>query len=106
MGPLSKKLIDRVDADVALLRRSDGAETLPADAVTTSASGLDPHISPRFAALQIARVAKARGVAEDRLRQLVQRYTDLPMFGVIGEPRVNVVALNLALDAEFSTRAG
>ena len=99
LGPLSKVLLDRVKGDVAALREAGSAKTVPADAVTTSASGLDPHISPAFALFQVARVAKARHLAEDKVRQLVQDRSEGALFGVFGELRVNVLALNLALDA-------
>lgn len=98
LGPLSKKLIDRVAGDVATLAKS-GVTTIPADAVTTSASGLDPHISPAFAALQVERIARARNMATDRVRAIVDRNTERPTLGFIGEPRVNVLLLNLSLDA-------
>ncbi len=98
LGPLSKKLVDRVKSDVAALSGA-GAATIPADAVTTSGSGLDPHISPAFAALQIERVARARNVAADRVRAIVDQSVERPFLGIIGEPRVNVLLLNLALDA-------
>lgn len=98
LGPLSKKLVDRVKTDVATLREA-GAAAIPVDAVTTSASGLDPHISPAFAASQIERVARARNVAVDRVRAIVAQSVERPFLGIIGEPRVNVLLLNLALDA-------
>ena len=100
LGPTSKKLIDRVSADVATLRTA-GATTIPADAVTTSASGLDPHISPAFAALQVERVARVRNVSSERIRSLLEQQTERPILGFIGEPRVNVLLLNLAIDAAF-----
>ncbi len=90
LGPTSAKLIERIAAEATA--------GIPADAVTTSASGLDPDISPQNALSQIARVAKARGLPEERLRALVQAQTEAPLLGLIGEPRVNVLALNLALD--------
>jgi K+-transporting ATPase ATPase C chain len=105
LGPLSKKLLDRVAGDVSILRK-EGAAAVPADAVTTSASGLDPHISPAYAELQIGRVAKARGVNADRVRAIVAASTETPSLGFIGEPRVNVVLLNLALDAAFVPASG
>ena len=91
-GPLSQQLMDRVKGSVG------EARNVPADAATTSASGLDPHITPQNALLQAARVAKARGLPEDRVRGLVTGRTEAPLLGVIGEPRVNVLLLNLALD--------
>ncbi len=98
LGPLSKKLIDRVEGDVAALRKA-GAMSIPVDAVTTSASGLDPHISPGYAALQIGRVAAARSVPEARVRAAVETTIERPALGFLGEPRINVLRLNLALDA-------
>jgi potassium-transporting ATPase KdpC subunit len=97
LGPLSKKLIERIEGDVNALRRS-GATTIPADAVTTSASGLDPHISPAFAALQVARIAEARAIPAAKVAAVLDRQVERPLFGLIGEPRVNVLSLNLALD--------
>lgn len=104
LGPTSKKLLDRVMADVAELRKQ-GADRIPADAVTTSASGLDPDISPAFATLQTARVAAARGMDEARVRDLVALHMQLPLLGVLGEPHVNVLNLNIALDAMASAAA-
>jgi potassium-transporting ATPase KdpC subunit len=98
LGPTSKKLIDRVKADADALRAGSGVAVLPADSVTTSASGLDPHISPGFAQVQAARVATARGLPLARVQQLLEAYTLLPTLRFIGEPRVNVLLLNLALD--------
>jgi potassium-transporting ATPase KdpC subunit len=98
LGPTSKALADRVKAGVEAWRAMAGAGPIPADAVTTSASGLDPDISPETALAQIASVAKARGLDEDRVRQLVNASIEGRAFGLIGEPRVNVLRLNLALD--------
>jgi K+-transporting ATPase ATPase C chain len=98
LGPTSQKLVDRVKADVERLR-GEGASVVPADAVTTSASGLDPHVSPAYAALQVARVAKARNLPEASVRTLLAGQTEGAFLGVLGEPRVNVLKLNLALDA-------
>ena len=107
LGPVSKKFIDRVTADTQELRRSTGSNApVAADSVTTSASGIDPHISPAFAAMQVARVAKARGLPEDRVRKVLQNVTDQPFLGIFGEPRVNVLNLNLALDAEPAAPTG
>lgn len=97
LGPLSSKLIDRVKADAASLKAA-GASTIPVDAVTASASGLDPHISPTFAMLQVARVASSRGVDTARVEDIVGKYTERPLIGIFGEPRVNVLLLNLAID--------
>ena len=98
LAPTSKALVDRVKEDVAKLGGGPSAP-VPADLVTTSASGLDPDISPGSANLQIARVAKARGLPEQEMRRLVTQHTEGRMFGVLGESRVNVLQLNLALDA-------
>lgn len=105
LGPLSKQLLDRVAQDSAKLREA-GATVIPADAVTASGSGLDPHISPAYAELQVARVATARGVALDRVRALVAQGTDMPALGFVGEPLVNVLLLNLALDRAFGAGSG
>lgn len=98
LGPTSQKLVDRVKADADKLRAEAGGRPLPADAVTASASGLDPDISPAYAQLQIPRIARARGLPEDRLRTLVEANTQGRLLGFLGEPRVNVLALNLAVD--------
>jgi potassium-transporting ATPase KdpC subunit len=98
-GATSQALIDRVKGDVEALRKDGVSGPIPADAVTTSASGLDPDISPAYALLQVARVAKARNLPEDKVRALVLAETDGRFLGLIGEPRVNVLRLNLALDA-------
>jgi K+-transporting ATPase ATPase C chain len=99
-GPTAKALVERIRGDVEKLKAENAAAALPipADLVTTSGSGLDPDISPAAAAFQIPRVAKARGLPEDRIRQLVAENTQGRTLGVLGEPRVNVLALNLALD--------
>ena len=99
LGPTSQKLVDRVKADVEAKRAAGWAAPIPADAVTTSASGLDPEISPATALAQVPAVAKARALAEEKVRALVQAHVDGRTFGLIGEPRVNVLQLNLALDA-------
>jgi K+-transporting ATPase ATPase C chain len=100
LGPTNKALVDRVQADVKKFRDENPAFTgpVPADLLTTSGSGLDPDISPASADAQVARVAAARGMSPDALRQLVAAHTDDRQFGILGEPRVNVLRLNLALD--------
>ena len=97
-GPTAKSLIERVTADAKTLKDENPSAAVPVDLVTTSASGLDPDITPAGALFQVPRVAKARGLAEDRVRQLVADHTDGRLFGLIGEPHVNVLELNLALD--------
>jgi len=98
LGPSNKALVDRVQGDIDKLKQENPSASVPADLVTTSASGLDPHISPEAALFQMPRVAKARNLPEDRIRQLVADHTEGRFFGLLGEPRVNVLLLNLALD--------
>jgi potassium-transporting ATPase KdpC subunit len=98
LGPTSKALIERLGGDIAKLKQENPSAQVPADLVTTSGSGLDPHISPEAALFQVPRVAKARNVSENVLRQLVAANTSDPLIGLLGEPRVNVLELNLALD--------
>jgi K+-transporting ATPase ATPase C chain len=99
-GPVNQKLIDRVKASIEKFRKEnpDYYGPIPADLLTTSASGLDPHISPASAEAQTPRVAKARGVAVERVNQLMAQFTERPDLGILGEPRVNVLMLNLELD--------
>jgi K+-transporting ATPase ATPase C chain len=99
LGPTSKPLVDRITASIGDLRKQGVVGGVPADAVTTSGSGLDPDISPAFADLQVARVAKARNLSEDQVKAVVAAQTSGRLAGFIGEPHVNVLALNLALDA-------
>ena len=98
-GPTSKSLIDRVKGDAATLQQENPSAPVPVDLVTTSASGLDPDITPAAALFQVPRVAKARNLPEDKLRALVADHTQGRLFGLIGEAHVNVLELNLALDA-------
>jgi K+-transporting ATPase ATPase C chain len=102
LGPTSKALNDRVKEDVDKLKAENSNSAVPIDLVTTSASGLDPEISPEGALFQVPRVAKARNMPENRVRQLVTENTHGRLAGLLGEPRVNVLALNLALDAAAS----
>ena len=103
LGPTSQKLRDRITAEIARLREAnpDADGSIPAELVTASASGLDPHLSPAGALWQVPRIARARGVAPDRVRALVQSTVEQRTFGLLGEPRVNVLRLNLALDRQF-----
>jgi potassium-transporting ATPase KdpC subunit len=98
LGPTSKSLIDRIHGDIERLKQENPSAQVPADLVTASGSGLDPHISPEAALFQVPRVATARNLPENRLRQLVADNTSDRLVGLLGEPRVNVLELNLALD--------
>src|SRR5262249_7916877 len=98
LGPTSKALIERLRGDIEKLKQENPSAQVPTDLVTTSGSGLDPHISPEAALFQVPRVAKARDLPEDRVRQLVAENTSDRLIGLLGEPRVNVLELNLALD--------
>jgi potassium-transporting ATPase KdpC subunit len=98
LGPTNKSLIERVQGDIEKLKQENPSAQVPTDLVTTSGSGLDPHISPEAALFQVSRVAKARNLPENRVVQLVAENTSGRFAGLLGEPRVNVLALNLALD--------
>lgn len=104
LGPTNQKLIDRVKGDVNLAQAENPGTPVPIDLVTSSASGLDPDISPAAAAFQLPRIAKARGISEQQLRQLVARHTQDRQLGFLGEPRVNVLELNLDLDKRFPAK--
>lgn len=104
LASTNKKLIDRVRADAATLHQENPSQSIPVDLLTTSASGLDPEISPAAAEFQIPRIARERGLSESALRDLVQKHTDQRDLGLLGEPRVNVLELNLALDGASAVR--
>lgn len=104
LGPTSQKLIDRVKADVERYQAENPGKSIPVDLVTTSASGLDPHISPANAEFQIPRVARERNASETEIRQIVEKFAEDRQFGFLGEPRVNVLLLNLELDRTFPIR--
>jgi K+-transporting ATPase ATPase C chain len=104
LGPTNQKLIDRVKSDVATAQADNPGTPVPIDLVTTSASGFDPHITPASAEFQLQRVAKERGMTVDQLRTLVGRHTEGRQLGILGEPRVNVLELNLELDERFPTK--
>jgi potassium-transporting ATPase KdpC subunit len=99
LGPTNQKLIDRVNGDVASAQAENPGKPVPIDMVTTSGSGFDPHITPAAAEFQLARVAKARGISEQAVRSLIAQNTQARQWGLLGEPRVNVLDLNLALDS-------
>ncbi|HEY4188792.1 MAG TPA: potassium-transporting ATPase subunit KdpC [Candidatus Limnocylindrales bacterium] len=98
LGPTNQDLIDRIDHSVAAYQAANGNAPIPVDLITTSASGLDPDISPASAEYQVARVAKARSMSEDDVRAAVARHTEQPLLGFLGQPRVHVLELNLDLD--------
>jgi K+-transporting ATPase ATPase C chain len=100
-GPTNQKLIDRVKSDVATARADNPGTAVPIDLVTASGSGIDPHITPAAAEYQLPRIAKERGVTMEQLRALLGKHTERRQFGVLGEPRVNVLELNLELDQRF-----
>ena len=104
LGPAAQTLTDRVRADVASLSETAPGRSVPTDLVTTSASGLDPHISPEAAFFQVARVARARGAGEAQVRALVEAATERPAIGFLGDPGVNVLLLNHSLDQRFPAR--
>ena len=104
LGPTNKKLIDAVKISVDAARKENASVAVPIDLVTSSASGLDPHLSPASAAFQVPRVARERGVGAADVQRLVDGHTDGPQLGFLGEPVVNVLELNLALDAQFPKR--
>ncbi len=98
LAPTNQKLIDRVNSDVAILQKENPGKLVPIDLVTTSASGLDPDITPAAAEFQVPRLARERGLGEDQVRQIIARHTYGRQLGFLGEPRVNVLEVNLALD--------
>ena len=103
LGPTNEALISRITDQVSALQAANGDQPIPVDMVTTSASGLDPDISPDSAEYQVARVAAARGMSEDDVRAAVTRHTEQPMLGFLGQARVNVLLLNLDLDGLLAT---
>src|SRR5476651_1048516 len=105
LGPTNQKLVDRVKADVATLQAEHPGQPVPIEMVTTSGSGLDPDISPEAARFQMARVAKSRGISEEQLEEFVQAHVLPRQFGFLGESRVNVLELNLAIDQRFPVKS-
>jgi len=104
LGPTNQKLIDRVKSEVATAQADNPGKAVPIDLVTTSASGFDPHITPASAEFQLPRIARERGVAIDPIRALVAKHTEARQWGLLGEPRVNVLELNLELDERFPSQ--
>ncbi|HEV2717244.1 MAG TPA: potassium-transporting ATPase subunit KdpC [Terriglobales bacterium] len=104
LGPTNQKLVDRVHQDVARLQEENPGRTIPIDLVTTSASGFDPHITPAAAEFQLPRIAKERGTTADQLRAVVAKHTEGRQLGMLGEPRVDVLELNLELDKRFASK--
>jgi K+-transporting ATPase ATPase C chain len=104
LAPTNHALIERVQADVAKLRAENPNAPIPVDLVTASGSGLDPHISPAAAEFQVPRVTNARKIPQDSLRALIAKHTEARQFGVFGEPRINVLELNLELDSAFPAK--
>ena len=104
LGPTNQKLVDRVKSGVATAQADNPGAPVPIDLVTASASGIDPHITPAAAEYQLPRVAKERGATVEQLRALLAKHTEGRQFGVLGEPRVNVLELNLELDQRFPTK--
>ncbi len=104
LGPLNEDLAKRIKDSAVAIRAEDGQGVIPADAVTTSGSGLDPHISPQYAELQADRIAKARGVEPRLVREILAAHVEGRVFGVLGQPRVNVLETNLTLDARYPVR--
>jgi potassium-transporting ATPase KdpC subunit len=101
LGPTNQKLLDRVKGDVATAQADNPSAPVPIDMVTTSASGFDPHITPANAEFQMLRIARARGISVEQLRTIVSRHTESRQFGILGEPRINVLELNLDLDQQL-----
>jgi potassium-transporting ATPase KdpC subunit len=100
LGPTNQKLVDRVETDVEKLKKENPGAPVPIDLITTSASGLDPHITPAAAEFQVPRIARERGMSEKEVKQIVSSHTQGRQFGFLGEPRVNVLELNLDLDSK------
>jgi K+-transporting ATPase ATPase C chain len=105
LGPTNQKLLDRVKADVVSAQAENPGMPVPIDMVTTSASGFDPHVTPANAEFQLPRVARARGISVEQLRAVVSKHIEGRQFGILGEPRVNVLELNLDLDRQFPRTA-